>query len=443
MWNLLYQSLLLLAWPWVHVRLYWRGRREPEYRQRIAERFGRVPADIVPGGIWFHTVSAGETIAAAPLIHELAEAFAEQAFLVTTMTPTGSAQVQSRLGERVQHCYAPYDFPWAVRRFYDRAQPRLLVLMETELWPNLIAEAWRRGVPVVLVNGRLSERSARGYGRLGSLTRTMLGRLEFVACQYPEHARRFAALGVPEDRLAVHGSVKFDAALPADHGHRVAALRGRFALGDEPVWIAASTHPGEETLVLSVHERLRSCHSGARLVLVPRHPRRAPEVAELVRARGWSLALQSVPDPDIDVSAGVIIGDTMGELLYLYALGDVAMVGGSFSGTGGHNPIEPALCGVPVIMGPSIFNFTDVVERFREADCLELAAHKNELTQVLERWLADSQARRNRGSRARQVIADNAGASRRLHTLLEEQIRAVLEGGARSAHAAARPDVRQ
>lgn len=443
MWNLLYQSLLLLAWPWVHVRLYWRGRREPEYRQRIAERFGRVPADIVPGGMWFHTVSAGETIAAAPLIHELAEAFSEQIFLVTTMTPTGSAQVQARLGGRVQHCYAPYDFPWAVRRFYDRAQPRLLVLMETELWPNLIAEARRRGVPVVLVNGRLSERSARGYGRLGSLTRTMLGRLEFVACQYPEHARRFAALGVPEDRLAVHGSVKFDAALPADHAERTAALRRRFTLGDDPVWVAASTHPGEEALALAVHRRLQTRFPRVRLVLVPRHPSRSAEVMDLVRAQGWSAARQSVPDRDVDVSADVIIGDTMGELLYLYALGDVALVGGSFSGTGGHNPIEPALCGVPVIMGPSTFNFADVVARFREADCLELAADEHALVRVLEGLLADPQARRNRGSRARRVIADNAGASARLRALLEAQIHTVCGADGCGLAAEAEPAVRQ
>lgn len=443
MWNLLYQSLLVLAWPWVLARLYWRGRREPEYRQRIAERFGRVAAEVTPGSMWFHTVSAGETIAAAPLIEELAQTFADQGFLVTTMTPTGSAQVQARLGGRVQHCYAPYDFPWAVRRFYDRARPRLLVLMETELWPNLIAEAWRRRVPVVLVNGRLSERSARGYGRLGGLTRTMLGRLEHVACQYPEHARRFAALGVPQEKLAVHGSVKFDAALPADHDDRVAALRRRFALDGEPVWVAASTHPGEEALALAVHQRLQSSHPGARLVLVPRHPWRAAEVAELVRARGWSPALQSAPDREIDTAAEVIIGDTMGELLYLYALGDAALVGGSFSGTGGHNPIEPALCGVPVIMGPSVFNFADVVARFREADCLEQAADEHELAQVLEDWLANGQARRNRGSRARQVIADNAGASARLKTLLEAQIRAVLAGDGRGSPDEAEQAVRQ
>ncbi|MDZ7668521.1 MAG: lipid IV(A) 3-deoxy-D-manno-octulosonic acid transferase [Gammaproteobacteria bacterium] len=435
MWNLLYQSLLLLAWPWVHVRLYWRGRREPEYRQRIGERFGRVPAGLTPGGLWFHTVSAGETIAAAPLIRELAQAFADQVFLVTTMTPTGSAQVHARLGDRVQHCYAPYDFPWAVRRFYDQARPRLLVLMETELWPNLIAEAWRRGVPVVLVNGRLSERSARGYSRLGGLTRTMLGRLEYVACQYPEHVRRFAALGVPEDRLAVHGSVKFDAALPADHGERVAALRRRFALDDGPIWVAASTHPGEEALALAVHRRLQARFAGARLVLVPRHPWRAAEVMDLVRTFGWVPAAQSAPDPDTDTSAEVIIGDTMGELLYLYALGDAALVGGSFSGTGGHNPIEPALCGVPVIMGPSIFNFADVVARFREADCLELATDEQTVAQVLEGWLADPQARRNRGSRARRVIADNAGASARLRALLETQIRAVDAADGRGASA--------
>lgn len=421
MWRFIYSALLLAAWPWVRVRLWWRARREPAYGERISERFGHVP-DAVPGGcVWFHTVSAGETIAAAPLVRELAESFPGLEFLVTTMTPTGSAQVRERLPVKIHHCYAPYDFPWAVRRFYRNVQPRLLVLMETELWPNLIREAKARRVPVLLVNARLSERSARGYARVGALTRDMLETLRWVACQYPDHARRFLALGAPADRVVVHGSVKFDATLPDDHRRRVEALRRRWALDDVPVWIAASTHAGEEAVALSVHRRLVTRFPGVRLILVPRHPARADEVAQLCRRCGLGCARQSRLEAE-DPAAEVILGDTMGDLVYLYGLADVAFVGGSLSGTGGHNPIEAALSGVPVVMGPGVQNFAEVVEAFRRAGALTLAAGERELEAVVAGWLADPGLRAGLGRRAAEVVAANAGAGNRLRTLLECEI---------------------
>lgn len=424
MWAFGYFVLLLLAWPWAVLRLHWRGRREPAYRERRAERFGRVPVGIPPGCIWFHTVSAGETIAAAPLIGRLAAAFPGLPFLVTTMTPTGSAQVRERLGGRVHHCYAPYDFPWAVRRFYAAVQPRLVVLMETELWPNLIGAAAARGVPVLLVNARLSERSARGYARVGGLTRPMLERLAWIACQYPDHARRFEALGAPPERVLVHGSVKFDAALPADHAQRVAALRARWGLGPAPVWIAASTHPGEEQAVLAAHARVTARLPGTRLILVPRHPPRADEVARLCAGAGLRVGRQSRADAQ-DVRADVVVGDTMGELLYLYGLADVAFVGGSLVEVGGHNPIEPALCGVPVVMGPVVFNFEDVVRAFRDAGGLAVVDDPEALAAVLVDWLGDAARRADAAARARAVVAANKGAGARLEALLDAQIRAV------------------
>jgi 3-deoxy-D-manno-octulosonic-acid transferase len=427
MWNCLYQGLLLVAWPWVRLRLAWRARREPEYGRRVDERFGRVPPDVAAGSVWFHTVSAGETIAAAPLIGALGENFAGLPLLVTTMTPTGSAQVRARLGDRVSHCYAPYDFPWVVRRFFERVRPSLLVLMETELWPNLIGEAARRDVPVLLVNARLSERSARGYRRLGSLTRTMLQRLRWVACQYPELARRFVELGAPTSRVLVHGSVKFDVALPADHSRRVAALRARWALDDAPVWIAASTHPGEETAVLAAHRRIVERVPGTRLLLVPRHPARAAEVMAQVRAAGWSCVRQSTPEA-ADAQAEVVLGDTMGELLYLYALADVAFVGGSLNGGGGHNPIEPALCALPVLMGRNVFNFPDVVAAFEAAGSLRLVPDATALADAAATWLADDATRHRLGAAGRGVIEAQRGASGRLRDLLEAEIRGAAGG---------------
>jgi 3-deoxy-D-manno-octulosonic-acid transferase len=423
MWRLLYPVLLVLAWPLVHARLVLRARREPEYAERTAERFGRVPPHVPPGCVWFHTVSAGETIAAAPLIAELARANTTRPFLVTTMTPTGSAQVRARLDGLVHHCYAPYDFPWAVNRFYRAVQPRLLVLMETELWPNLVAGAHRRGVPVLLVNARLSERSARGYRRLGGLSRRMLGQIDCIACQYADHADRFIALGARADRVCTCGSVKFDLVLPEDHARQVAALRDRFAMHDGPVWIAGSTHPGEEAQVLEAHLRLRERLPDVRLILVPRHPARAAELAGLCAARGLASARLSQPAAG-DATAEVVVGDVMGTLLALYGVADVAFVGGSLVAHGGHNPVEPALCGLPVLMGPNVFNFAEVAARFREAGALRQVNDSDALTDALRDLVENPAARREAGARARRVIADNGGATVRLLELITAYLRA-------------------
>ena len=427
-WRALYRLVLLLAWPFVHLRLRLRARREPEYGIRIAERFGRVPDDIPRGVIWFHTVSAGETIAAAPLIAALADEFTGVPFLVTTMTPTGSAQVQQRLGGRVSHCYAPYDFPHAVGRFYERVEPRLLVLMETELWPTLLAGARDREIPALLVNARLSERSARGYARIGGLSRPMLAGLCRIACQYPDHAARFRSLGADPARIDVLGNVKFDVTLPADHASRVSEMRVSWNLQDRPVWIAASTHEGEESLALEAHGLLCRQFPDALLILVPRHPSRAAAVARQVDAAGMAYRRTSL---DLDTGAdgdrvAVVLGDRMGELLYLYGLADVALLGGSLVPVGGHNPIEAAVCGIPLLMGPQRFNFADVATAFEEADCLRTVTDVVSLAGALAACFADPERCHRNGARARQVVAQNAGATERLRVLLREQIRQAL-----------------
>ena len=470
--RLLYQVLLWLALPAVLIRLEWRARREPEYGERIGERLGRVPTEVPPGCIWFHAVSAGETIAAAPLIAALAGEFSEDGgvpFLLTAMTPAGLAQAASRLGGAVHHCYAPYDFPFAVRAFFDRVRPKLLVLVETELWPNLIGEAHRRGVPVLLVNARLSERSARGYALMRGLTAKMLEQVGFVACQYDDDVARYKALDLGDAKVAAFGSVKFDAALPDDHAGRVAALRQELGLNRHRVWLAGSTHPGEDGLVLDAHAHVCDHYPQSCLLLVPRHPVRAAEICDLARRRGFAVrdmrscaagrvsgatggesagceprALQSEIEWEISGAVGgesagsvrpavgaahkdVIVCDTMGQLQYLYGLSEIAFLGGSLVPVGGHNPIEAALYRQPLVTGPHIWNFADVFAAFAAAGCLTRAATAEQLAAAVIAAFQDEGTRAAAGARALQVIDDNRGATVRLLELLRNRIRAAIE----------------
>ena len=475
--RLLYQVLLWLALPAVLIRLEWRARREPEYGERIGERLGRVPTEVPPGCIWFHAVSAGETIAAAPLIAALAGEFSEDGgvpFLLTAMTPAGLAQAASLLGDAVHHCYAPYDFPFAVRAFFDRVRPKLLVLVETELWPNLIGEAHRRGVPVLLVNARLSERSARGYALMRGLTAKMLEQIGFVACQYDDDVARYKALHLDDAKVAAFGSVKFDAALPDDHVRRVATLRRELGLDGRRVWLAGSTHPGEDGLVLDAHAHVCDHYPQSCLLLVPRHPVRAAEICDLARRRGFAVrdmrscaagrvsgatrgesagckpgALQSEIEWEISGAVGgesagsvlpaigaahkgaahkdVIVCDTMGQLQYLYGLSEIAFLGGSLVPVGGHNPIEAALYRQPLVTGPHTWNFADVFAAFAAAGCLTQAATAEQLAAAVIAAFQDEGTRAAAGTRALQVIDDNRGATVRLQELLRNRIRAAIK----------------
>ena len=431
MW-LLYRALLALAVPFVLLRLYWRGRRAPGYRQRVGERFGRLPPDVPSGAIWVHAVSAGEVAAAAPLIERLLE-MNDSPVLVTTMTPTGSEAVARLFGERVAHCYAPYDFCRSVARFVARTRPRALLLIETELWPNLIRQTRGTGAPVLLLNARLSARSARGYGRIRGFTQDVLSRIDWIAAQFQADADRFVQLGARRERVAVTGSLKFDqpAASPVA-AEFVASLRKRL-IGQRPVWIAGSTHPGEDETILAAHRLLRVDYPEALLMLAPRHPERFEAVAAL--ADDLHLARLSTiedvienqeidsqndgADADISSRPGVLLVDEMGRLRELFPLARMAFVGGSLVERGGHNPIEPAAVGVPIVMGPSRFNFAGVVEPFVAADCLWEVRDARSLHQALVEGFSDDAMLATAGARARAVVGASAGA-------LERQYRGVM-----------------
>lgn len=409
----LYTLLLHLALPLIALRLALRARKAPAYARRIKERFSFALPPLKPGGIWVHAVSVGESIAAAPMIRALQARYPELPITVTCMTPTGSERIQALFGDSVQHCYLPYDLPWAAARFLDRARPRLAVVMETELWPNHIHQCARRGIPVALANARLSERSARGYARFGKLTAPMLAELSLIAVQTQAEAQRFLDLGARPDCVEVTGSIKFDLKIDAELLQRAAELRRQWQAEQRPVWIAASTHAGEDEIVLAAHRQLLETRPNALLILVPRHPERFNSVHELCLSDGLTTRRRSSGEV-LQAGDQVLLGDTMGELLFLYALADIAFVGGSLVANGGHNLLEPAALGKPVLSGPHLFNFLEIAAQLRAAGALSEVA---DAAQLAERTatLLDTPAEAQRMSAAGlAVLKANQGALERL-----------------------------
>ena len=414
----LYSVLFHLALPLVAVRLFWRARRAPAYSRRIGERFAVGLPTFQTGGIWVHAVSVGESIAAAPMIRELKARYPQLPITVTCMTPTGSERIRALFGDSVQHCYLPYDLPWAAARFLARVQPRLAVVMETELWPNHIHQCARRSIPVALANARLSERSATGYARFSGLTAPMLAELSLIAAQTEAEAARFRQLGARSAAVEVTGSIKFDLKVDPLLSERAAQLRQQWNAQPRPVWIAASTHTGEDEIILAAHRQLLELHPDALLILVPRHPERFGSVAELCRRQGFTTIRRSL-DESPAPGTQVLLGDTMGELLFLFALADVAFVGGSLVPTGGHNLLEPAALGKPVVTGPHLFNFLDIAAQLRDAGALVEVASAPELAaSVGEFWndAARTERARNAGFA---VLKNNQGALERLLAALE------------------------
>lgn len=416
----LYTCLLYLAVPMILARLYWRGRKAPDYRRRWSERFGLFPALPKAGGIWIHAVSLGETRAALPLIRALQARYPETSLLITTTTPTGSRQVREALGDTVYHVYAPYDLPGAVVRFLKRTQPRLAVIMETELWPNLFRHCRAAGIPLIVANARLSERSLRGYRKLRRLTAWTLDQVAMIAAQTEADARRSRSLGASPERVRVIGNIKYDLNLPEGLVERGRELRQTWG-AERPVLIAASTHNGEDEQILEAFARLRCTLPDLLLLLVPRHPERFAAVAGLCRRSGWRVAARSEQRSsaaDIDI----FLGDTLGELLLFYAGADVAFVGGSLVPTGGHNVLEPALLGLPVLFGPHMFNFAEISQRLLEAEAAFQIENVQELADHAERLFTDSALREAAGERGRAVVEANRGALAALMEIIETQL---------------------
>lgn len=412
----LYTLLYYLLLPFVFIRLLWRARKAPNYARRWGERLGFFQAPERTGGLWLHSVSVGETIAAAPLIKQIQQTYPDLPIVITTMTPTGSDRVRALFGDSVFHVYVPYDIPGAVKRFLAKTRPKMTLVMETELWPNLIHHCFQQRIPVVVANARLSERSARGYSRFPSLVGDMLSKISLIAAQSSGDGERLVNLGLDSEHLRVTGSVKFDIQVPSDVKAQAEDLRLTWGK-DRLVWIAASTHEGEDEQVLDAYQQLLASRPETLLVLVPRHPERFNQVADLCLSRGLSIARRSLNE-EVDVSTQVLVGDTMGELLLLYAASDIAFVGGTLVETGGHNFLEPAALGLPVFSGPHLFNFTEVSRMLIGAGAMETVENSNELASAILTVLDDRSLSRTMGQAGLAVVEDNRGAQQRVFELI-------------------------
>jgi 3-deoxy-D-manno-octulosonic-acid transferase len=430
----LYTLLLALALPFASLVVLWRGIRERSYWRGWSERFGRGAA--LPGtapGLWVHAVSVGEVQAATSLVASLRRQWPERPLVVTSATPTGRARARAAFDAGVEVSYAPYDLPWCVRAALRRFRPSLLIVMETEIWPNLLHECAEESVPVVIVSARLSERSAARWRRVASLLHPAFSSGVIVAAQSDEDARRFESLGVPAANVRICGNVKFDRLTSAAVRLNGQALRSRYAAA-RTLWVAGSTHPGEEQAALAAHAALRAARGDALLVIAPRHQPRFEQVAKLLQESGQSWARfsnvggEGVAAP-ADVS--VLLLDTLGDLENFYAAADLAFVGGSLVPVGGHNLLEPAALGVATLAGPYQHNAPDIAQRLAARDAVLMVRNEAELATAVLRLMADAPERRRRAEAARAAVAENRGALERVLAIVSESLAAAAAPRAR------------
>jgi len=415
----LYNLAVYLSAPVISLVLLWRGIRDRSYRHHFRERWG-FGARQPPHGVWLHAVSVGEAQACAPLVGALRRRHPQLPLTVTTFTPTGAARARALVGDIAEVRYVPFDLPGAVRRFLRRVEPRLAVIFETELWPNLYRECRRRRVPLVLASARISERSLGRYRRLGALFTDAVASASIVAAQAQGDAARFQALGAPPASTHVTGNIKFDFELPGDIAERGRRLRAEYAAG-RPLWVAGSTHEGEETAVLEAQRQLRAGGSAALVVIAPRHPARFTAVAQQLGAAGVRFVRRSDGEGGAAAAAAaeVLLLDSLGELLEFYAAADVAFVGGSLVPVGGHNLLEPAALALPILTGPYNFNGAEAAQLLIARGAATVVHNGGELGARVSALLADPHERDRIGALGRDCVAASRGALARLLELIE------------------------
>lgn len=421
----LYRLLFLLLTPILLIVLLIRSINHSEYRQRLTERLGLLSKKLKTGGIVVHAASVGEVIALKPFITQLIAQHPNTAITVTTFTPTGSAQVSKLFGKQVQHCYLPLDNIISTQLFLQRLKPQAMVFMETELWPNLIAQCQAKNIKLLLVNGRLSDKSMGSYQKLNWLITPAIQRFDSILTQSQVNQDNYLAMGASSDRCQLSGNLKFDISLSADVAAKQTEL-ANLIIEKRNIWLIASTHPGDEALALKAFELVKQQDSSALLIIVPRHPERFDQVAKLAEEAGNKVLKRSQKQA-VTLNTNVWIIDTLGELLAACALADVVTMGGSFNEIGGHNPLEPALFHKPVIVGPNMSNFKEILLQLISAQAIVQIAENDAMPQTLAtevlRLLSDNTAAQLLGKNAYQVVQANQGATQRSLTALQNLLK--------------------
>ncbi|RLQ15539.1 lipid IV(A) 3-deoxy-D-manno-octulosonic acid transferase [Vibrio sp. SBT000027] len=407
--RLFYTLILSLASPLLLYGLYKSKPGKPSFGQRWKEHFGITPQTQGKSPIWIHAVSVGESIAAMPVIKQLKQRDPNQAIIVTTTTSTGAEQID-KLGDLVEHRYMPIDFSWCIRGFLKTVQPKQMLIMETELWPNTLHCVAKAGIPISVLNARLSERSCQRYAKFQAVFDLLAKNLSQVLCQYPSDAERFVRLGLDKASVHVTGSLKFDIEVSAEQVSKGKALREQIGF-ERSVWIAASTHQGEDEIVLDAHRQLLKDNPNALLMIVPRHPERFNQVFELAKQRDFNTITRTSQQP-ITSEVEVYIADTMGEMLVLLGGSDVCFMGGSLVGdkVGGHNLLEPAALQLPLLNGPSYFNFSEITDKLLEANAVVICQDSCDIASQLRELFTQPKLRKDKGLAAYQVVEQNRGA---------------------------------
>lgn len=406
----LYTLLLTIVSPFLMWRVYRKQDGKPSVGYRWKEHFGFTPPiETDKSPIWIHAVSVGETLSVSPLIKKLKSQYPDQPIVITTTTPTGAEQA-AKLQGIAEHRYMPFDFSFAIRGFLNAIKPSQLLIMETELWPNTLHTVARSGIPITVINARLSERSYQRYAKVQPIFNMLAKNLTRVLCQYPDDAQRFIRLGVAKEKIFVTGSIKFDIDIDQTTIQKGQQLRSNLGR-NRPIWIAASTHQGEDEQVLAAHAEVLKEHPNALLILVPRHPERFNAVFELCKTQFISVR-RTETEAEFDPEVQVYLGDTMGEMLVLMGAADICFMGGSLLGdkVGGHNMLEPAALGKPVLTGPSYYNFTDITEQLIKAEGLEVVTTAKTISKSISQAFNDKNVLHFKSQSARLVIDKNRGS---------------------------------
>lgn len=409
----LYNIIFYLALPFIFLRLLLKARKNPDYKHRWRERLGFVNTkNKLTNSIWIHAVSLGEAIAATPLIKAIQKQFPDSPIVVTTMTPTGSAHINKTFGDTLTHSYIPYDYSGAIKRFLQKTNPKLLVIMETELWPNLLHYCAKQKVKIIIANARISAHSENGYKKIRWFMRKLFRNINVIATQSQIDTTRFINIGANSKQVQTVGNIKFDIHIPADIPIKAKNLRQQWGKM-RPVWIAASTHNNEEEQILKAFKTIKLTLPELLLILVPRHPERFGSVTNLAKSQEFKVASYKAKEPCTDTT-DIVIGDVIGELLLLYAASDVAFVGGSLVPIGGHNLLEPAALNIPIITGDNLNNFIDISKLLEQNQGLIKVKDTTELTHAVIALFQNSTLRKQQSENALKVVKQNQGTVEKL-----------------------------